>query len=99
MVEEVKQYSLGVVGISSTKHRDSNNVELDDGWKLFCSGIEPTKFESAGVVSPQLTNCVDEWIHETRLCMLRLNALERSVFDTVIRPKPKCIVPGIGGKN
>jgi len=35
--------------------------------KLFYSDVEPAQFAQAGVgilVSPQLANCVDEWIAE-----------------------------------
>jgi len=35
LVDEVKRYSLDVVGVASTKLRGSNTVELVDGWKLF----------------------------------------------------------------
>jgi len=40
-------------------------VELDDEWKLFHSGVEPSKFVQAGVgilVRLHLASCVDEWI-------------------------------------
>jgi len=48
LVEEAKRYSLDVVGISSTKRRDSNTVDVDNGWKLFYSGVDPAKFAQAG---------------------------------------------------
>ena len=84
LVEEAKRYFLDVVGISSTKRRDSDNVELDDVWKLFYSGIASAHFAQAGVgvlvsLSPQLTNSVDEWIPlGGRVCMLMLKLLGRS---------------------
>jgi len=56
--------------------------ELDDGWKLFYSGVEPAQLAQAEVdilVSPQLASCVDEWIPlGGRVCMLRLKLLGRS---------------------
>jgi len=42
-----------------------DTVELDDEWKLFHSGVEPSKFVQAGVgilVRLHLASCVDEWI-------------------------------------
>jgi len=66
LVEEAKRYSPDVVGISSTKRRGCNTVELDDVWKLFYSSVVPAKYTQAGVdilVSTQLASCVDEWIH------------------------------------
>ena len=54
-----------VVGISMTRHRGSNTAELDDGWKLSYSGVEPANFAQAAVgilVSTQLASFVDEWI-------------------------------------
>jgi len=83
LVEKAKRHSLDVVGISSTKGRGSNTVELDDGWKLSCTGVEPAKFTQAEVrilVRPQLVKCVDEWIPlGERVCMLTLKLLDRSV--------------------
>jgi len=49
LVEEAKQYSLEVVGITLTKHHGFNTVEQDDGWKLFCSSVEPPQFTQAGM--------------------------------------------------
>ena len=78
-----QQYSLDVAGISSTKRRGSNTVELDDWWKLFYYGVESEQFAQAGMgilikacwylLSTQLANCVDEWIPlGGRVGMLRL---------------------------
>jgi len=61
MVEEAKQNSPDVVGISSTKCRCSNTVQLDDGWKLYYPGVEPAKFTKAGLGIFERP-CVDEWI-------------------------------------
>ena len=47
LVEKVKLYSPDVVGISWTKLRVSNIAELDDGWNLFYSGVEPAQFAQA----------------------------------------------------
>jgi len=75
--------SAEVVGISATRSSDSNTLELDNGWKLFSSGVEPAKFAQAGVsilVSPQLASCVDEWVPPGgRVCMLRLKLLDRFI--------------------
>ena len=37
LVWEAEQYHLNIVGISSTKCRGSDTVELNEGWKLFYS--------------------------------------------------------------
>jgi len=45
------------VNIFSTERRGSNSVEVKNGWKLFCCGVELTMFVDPGVrklVSPQL---------------------------------------------
>ena len=49
LVDEAKRYFPDVVGISSTKRRGYNTVELDDGWKLSYSGVESAKFAHAGM--------------------------------------------------
>jgi len=103
LVEEAKRLSLDVVAIFSTKRGGSNTMELDDWWKLFYSGVNPAKFAQAVVgilVSPQLANCVDEWIPlGVRLCMLRLKLLGRSLCLIQAQPKLKCTVPVICGRN
>ena len=57
--------------------------ELDDGWKLFYSGVQPAQFTQARVgifVSPQLARCVGEWMPLTEsVCMFRLKLLNRSL--------------------
>ena len=42
LVEEAKNYHLDIVGRSSTKRRSSGIVDLDDGWKRFYSGTDPS---------------------------------------------------------
>ena len=41
LAEVEKRYCLDIVGISSTKSRGSGTVDLDGGWKLFYSGVDP----------------------------------------------------------
>ena len=89
---------------STTKRCGSNTVELDDGWRLFYSGVEPAECALAGVeilVSSTLASCVVEWIPlGRRVLMLRLNLLgPLPVFDTGMRIKLKRIVPGIRERN
>jgi len=42
LVEKAQRYHLDIVGVSSTKRRGSETVNLDDGWKLFYSGADPS---------------------------------------------------------
>ena len=35
LVWEAEQYHFNIVGVSSTNCRDSDTVELNEGWKLF----------------------------------------------------------------
>ena len=61
VIDEI--YSLVVDGISSTKRRGSNTVELDHGSTLFFAGVESTKFAQVVVrIFAQLAGCVGEWI-------------------------------------
>ena len=56
LVEKAKRYRLDIVGISSTKRRGSDTVDLDGGWKLFYSGADPKMSPHTGVgilTSPQ----------------------------------------------
>ena len=39
---EAEQNNLDIVGVSSTKGRGSDSVELNEGWKLFYSGVDVT---------------------------------------------------------
>ena len=48
LVEEAKRYHLNIIGVSSTKRRDSGTVDLDGGWKLFYSGADPSITFQAG---------------------------------------------------
>jgi len=52
LVEEVKRYFLDAAGIYSTKHRGSNNVEHDDGWKLSYADVDPAKLHQLGLGIP-----------------------------------------------
>ena len=65
LVWEAKQYHLGIVGVSSTKCCGCDTVELNEGWKLFYSGVDVTMSDQAGegiFVSPRLAHCVTDWI-------------------------------------
>ena len=80
---EAQQYHLDIVGISSTKRRGSGTTEMNDGWKLFYSGVDETMSAQAGVgllVSPRLAHCVVDWIPlGGRVCVLKLKLRERSL--------------------
>ena len=59
LVWEAEQYHLNIVGVSSTKCRDSDTVELNKVWKLFYSGVDETMSAQARVgilVSPCLAH-------------------------------------------
>ena len=69
LIWEAEQYHLNIVGISSTKCRGSDTVELNEGWKLFYSGIDVTISVQAGVgifANSRLTHCVTDWISTRR---------------------------------
>ena len=76
LVEEIKKYHLDIVKVSSTKRHGSGIVDLDDRWKLFYSGADPSMSAQASVgilTSPWLSNCVFNWIPlRSRACMLKL---------------------------
>ena len=82
LVEEAKRYHLDIIGLSSTKRRDSGTMDLDSGWKLFYSGADPSMSAQAGVgilTSPRLQDCASDWIPlESQVCMLKLKVLDRS---------------------
>ncbi len=64
LVEEAKRYKLDIVGLSSTKRRDSGIDDLN-GWKLFYSGCDPTSHAMAGVgilTSTRLAEKIIDWI-------------------------------------
>ena len=79
-----KKYHLDIVGVSSIKRRGSEIVDLDDWWKLFYSGADPSISAQAGVAiltSPRLTDGVLDWIPlRPRACMLKLKAPYRSLY-------------------
>ena len=83
LVEEAKRYHLDIIGISWTKRRGSETVDLDGGWKLFYSGADPSMSAPASVeilTSPRLSDCVSDWIPlGSRVCMLKLKVLDRSL--------------------
>ena len=39
---EAEQYHHDIVGVSSSKCHDSDTVELNEGWKLFDTGVDVT---------------------------------------------------------
>ena len=49
MVREAEQYRLNIVAVSSTKCRGSDAVELNEGWKLFYSGVDVTMSAQEGL--------------------------------------------------
>ena len=77
LVWEAEQHHLDIVGVSFTKCRGSDTVELNEGWKLFYSGVDVTMSAQAGVsilVSPRLAHFVTDWIpHGGRVCLLKLS--------------------------
>ena len=90
LVLEAEEYYLDIVGVSSTKCRGSDTVELNESLKLFYSHVHVIMFTKAGLgifVSPRLAHCVTDWIplrkrvflHKLRLqegslCILQVNA-------------------------
>ena len=83
LVCEVEQYHLDIVKVSSTKCRGSDTVELNEGWKLFYSGVDETMPAQAKVgiiVSPRLTNYVTDWIPRGgKVCLFKLRLKEWSL--------------------
>jgi exonuclease III len=76
LIEEAKKYQLDILGISSTKRKGKGTLNLNNGWQLFYSGVDPTIHAQAGVailLHPRLTDAVVEWqpINE-RVTLLRL---------------------------
>ena len=63
--------------------RRSDTVELNEGWKLFYSGVDVTMSAQAGVgifESPRLAHCVTDWILVGgKVCLLKLRLQERSL--------------------
>ena len=74
------RYRLDLVGVSSTKRRGSGTEDLQQGWKLFYSGVDPSVRAQAGVgilTSPRLANRVVEWMPiSSRVAVLRIHLLE-----------------------
>ena len=63
VVEEAKRYHLDIIEVSSTKRRGFETVDLDGGWKLFYSGVDPSMSAQADVgilTSPRLSDCVSD---------------------------------------
>jgi len=78
LVEEAKQYSLDVVGISSNKRRGSNTVELDDGWKLFCPS------------SREIPKALKKFLNETRKALNKTREI-RSVLKKPLNETRKAL--------
>ena len=74
---------LDFVGVSSIKRRGSRIVDLDGGWKLFCSGADPSMSAQGGMgilTSLQQSDCAFDWIPlGSRACMLKLKVKDRSL--------------------
>ena len=87
---EAEQYHLYIIGVSSTKCHGSNTVELNEGWKLFYSGVNVTMSAQAGVgifVSTHLTHCVTDWIPlGERVCLLKLRLQKQSLCVLQVYP-------------
>ena len=83
LVWEAEQYHLDIVGVSSTKCHGSESVELNEGWKLFYSGVDETMSTQAGLgifLSPHLAHCITDWIPlGKRVCLLKLRLQEQSL--------------------
>ena len=66
-----------------SKRRGSDTMEKGDGQKFIYSGNEATQTAQGGVgilISPQIANCVDEWIPlRGSVCVLRLK-LDPSLY-------------------
>ena len=83
MVEEAKKYHFNIVRVSSTKRRGSRIVGLDDEWKLFNSGADPSMSTQAGegiLTTSQLSECVFDWIPwKSQACLLKIEVKNRSL--------------------
>ena len=81
LVWEAQQYGLHIMGISSTKRRGSETVEVNGGWKIFYSGVDAATSAHVGlVVSLNMAKCVVDWVPlGKRLFLLKLRLQERSV--------------------
>ncbi|GAB0098907.1 hypothetical protein DMENIID0001_147140 [Sergentomyia squamirostris] len=86
LVKEAQGYQLDIVGLSSTKQKRSGPVDLPNGWKLFLSSVEPTRYAQAGVgvlLSPLLADKVLEiWEQSERTMGLKIQ-LEKTTLAVV----------------
>ena len=84
LVWEAEQNHLDIVGVSYTKCRGSNTVELNKGWKLFYSAVDVIMSAQAGVgifVSPCLAHCVTDCIPlGERAFLLKLRLQKQSLY-------------------
>ena len=80
LVWEARHYHLDIVEVSHTKCCGSDTIELNEGRKLFYSGVDVTMSAQGGVgmfVNPCLTHCVIDWIPlRGRVCFLKLKLQE-----------------------
>ena len=83
LVWKAGQYHFDIVVVSSIKCHGSDIVELNEGWKLFYSGVDVIMSAQAGVgvfVSPYLGHCVTDWIPlGGRVNLLKLKIQEQSL--------------------
>jgi exonuclease III len=84
LVEEAAKYRLDIVGVSESKLKGKGTRDLDNGWKLFYSGIDdPRAHAHAGVgilTSPRMAEQVIEWSPMSeRVAILRLNVGSRNL--------------------
>ena len=79
LVWKGEQYHIDIVGISYTKCRGSDIDELNEGWKLFYSGVDVTMSGQVGAgifVSPRLAHYVTDWIPLGGRVCLKASATE-----------------------
>jgi exonuclease III len=84
LVEEAAKYRLDIVGVSETKLKGKGTRDLENGWKLFYSGlVDPQAHAHAGVgilTSPRMAEQVIEWLPKSeRAAVLRLKAGNRNL--------------------
>ena len=91
------------MGISSTKRRGSETVELNGGWKIFYSGVDAAMSAQAGVgllVSPNMAECVVDWVPQGgRVCLLKLRLQERPLYLAGIRTLHVITARSLFGKS
>jgi len=68
-VEKAKRYHLDIAGVSSTKRRGCETVNMDGWWNLFYSKADSTV---SALTTPWLTDSVTDKIFlGSRVCILK----------------------------